>query len=51
MLIEGSISTDKTNILIEDYARLINSGISSNEILEKSEETMEMRYGTLDSRN
>ncbi len=33
MLIEGSISTDKTNILIEDYARLINSGISSNEIL------------------
>lgn len=33
MLIEGSIATDKTNILIEEYARLINSGISSNEIL------------------
>ena len=33
MLINGSVSSDKTQILIEEYARLINSGISSNEIL------------------
>ena len=33
MLIDGSISSDKTYILIEEYARLINSGISSREIL------------------
>ncbi len=33
MLIDASISSDKTNILVEEYARLINSGISSNEIL------------------
>ena len=33
MLINGPVSSDKTQILIEEYARLINSGISSNEIL------------------
>jgi len=33
MLINGSVSSDKTQILIEEYARLINSGISSNEVL------------------
>ncbi len=33
MLIEGSLSSNKTQILIEEYARLLNSGISSNEIL------------------
>ena len=33
MLINGSVSSNKTQILIEEYARLINSGISSNEIL------------------
>ncbi len=33
MLIEGSISSDKTKILVEEYARLLNSGISAGEIL------------------
>lgn len=33
MLIDGSISSDKTHILIEEYARLINSGISAADIL------------------
>lgn len=33
MLINGSVSSNKTQILIEEYARLINSGISSTEIL------------------
>ncbi|MBR1943108.1 UvrD-helicase domain-containing protein [bacterium] len=33
MLIDGSISSNKTQILVEEYARLINSGISSREIL------------------
>lgn len=33
MLIEASISTNKTQILIEEYARLLNSGVSASEIL------------------
>ena len=33
MLIEGSISSNKTQILAEEYARLINSGVSSADIL------------------
>lgn len=33
MLIEGSISSNKTEMLVEEYARLLNSGISSADIL------------------
>lgn len=33
MFIEGSLASDKTNILIENYAQLINSGIKASEIL------------------
>ena len=33
MLIEGSISSKKTKMLVEEYARLLNSGISSADIL------------------
>ena len=33
MLIEGDISTNKTDLLIEKYASLLNSGIKASEIL------------------
>ena len=33
MIIEGSISSEKTNILISKYAELLNSGIPASEIL------------------
>lgn len=33
MLISGNIATDKTNILINEYAGLLNSGIDASEIL------------------
>lgn len=33
MLIEGSILSNKTEMLVEEYARLLNSGISSADIL------------------
>lgn len=33
MLIEGSISSEKTQILAQEYARLINSGVSACDIL------------------
>ncbi|MBR1681538.1 ATP-dependent helicase [bacterium] len=33
MLIDGSVSSNKTQILIEEYARLLNSGISAADIL------------------
>ncbi len=33
MIIEGDLSTDKTNILVEKYAELVNSGVNINEIL------------------
>lgn len=33
MLIEASISSNKTRLLAEEYARLLNSGISASEIL------------------
>ena len=33
MLIEGSIAGNKTDLLIEKYVQLINSGVSSSEIL------------------
>ncbi len=33
MLIEGNINSNKTDILIENYARLLNSGIKSDKIL------------------
>ena len=33
MIIEGSIESNKTDFLVEKYASLLNSGISSSEIL------------------
>ena len=33
MLIESSISSEKTDILVKEYARLLNSGISAGDIL------------------
>ena len=33
MLIEGNISSKKTELLIEKYTELLNKGISSSEIL------------------
>ena len=33
MLIEGSISSKKTQMLVEEYARLLNSGVPSTDIL------------------
>ena len=33
MLIEGSVSSKKTDLLIEKYAKLLNAGISASEIL------------------
>lgn len=33
MLIQGSISSEKTQILVENYAKLLNSGIDSSKIL------------------
>jgi DNA helicase-2/ATP-dependent DNA helicase PcrA len=33
LLIEGSIASQKTQILIEQYARLLNSGVKASEIL------------------
>ena len=33
MLIEGSIATNKTEMSVEEYVKLINDGVSSNDIL------------------
>ncbi len=33
MLIEGSIATNKTEMSVDEYVKLINSGVSSNDIL------------------
>jgi hypothetical protein len=33
MLIKGDLSSDKTEILVREYARLLNSGVSAREIL------------------
>ena len=33
MLVEGSVSSKKTELLIEKYAKLLNAGISASEIL------------------
>lgn len=33
MLIEGSIATNKTEMFVEEYVKLINDGVSSNDIL------------------
>lgn len=33
MIIDGSVSSDKTNILIEKYASLLNSGVDASKIL------------------
>ena len=33
MLIEGDLSSNKTDILIKSYAKLLNSGVNSSEIL------------------
>lgn len=33
MFIEGSLVSNKTNILIDNYVQLLNSGVKSSEIL------------------
>lgn len=33
MLLQGSISSDKTSVLVENYAKLLNSGVDSSRIL------------------
>lgn len=33
MLLQGSISSEKTSVLIENYAKLLNSGVDSSKIL------------------
>lgn len=33
MLLEGSIASDKTNILIDEYSKLLNSGVDASKIL------------------
>ena len=33
MLLAGDISTDKTEVLIENYAELLNSGVDASRIL------------------
>lgn len=33
MFIEGSLASDKTDILVDKYARLLNNGVSASEIL------------------